>query len=453
MGDIKYQNFEKKRQEKIGYIHTERNKIIQYAERKLGFTFTTHTDDGGSPSSQRPSKDKGSALLEAEEKRMEALKRRQEKELQKTIEKEQNTVKIQMRIQKAEEDEAKKQKALAKKIIDQKKAEEKKRLQAVQDAKQLDYEEEQMRKQLAKKEAEIADKLAKQQAQQEKLIKQEAIQRDKERKLKMEEYKKKTASILKAQEDAGIENKNKMLEREKKIMDQLEAKRELKRIEVQASREKAAVRIEEALHKHHEMHESKKVAFDERQAKAQVMAKEKALLERERLKKQADDRDRRNAVRMNRLIDAFNTREEKKSDTIKRRYEKDTNFDTIATQRQEKIDMLKFNTSLKLADKAENVERVKRINEFKRLQTLQRIQSLDSRYGEIEYNKAKLAKKQAEAAKNNLIRKHEISDSMDRMKMSNDFSILDKLFTKKDNSKKDKDDEDPDKDPRLAQTM
>lgn len=52
-----------------------------------------------------------------------------------------------------------------------------------------------------------------------------------------------------------------------------------------------------------------------------------------------------------------------------------------------------------------------------------------------------------------LIRKHEIADAMEMMKMTNDYSILDKLFSKKKIEIKKHVDEDEKDDPRLAQTM
>ena len=117
------------------------------------------------------------------------------------------------------------------------------------------------------------------------------------------------------------------------IMKQLEDKREMKRLEVQASREKAAIRIEEALHKHHELHEHKRIAFDDRQRKGLQLAKEKAVLDRERFKKQADDREKRQAVRHHRLVDAFKTREERREEIVQRRHEKDSVFNTISEKR------------------------------------------------------------------------------------------------------------------------
>ena len=83
MVDIKYDAFEKKRQDKIAVVKSERNAIIQYAERKMRITSET------SPLKGTAQPEKVMDAADFEEMRMEALKRRQEKELNKIVE---NTV-------------------------------------------------------------------------------------------------------------------------------------------------------------------------------------------------------------------------------------------------------------------------------------------------------------------------------------------------------------------------
>lgn len=93
------------------------------------------------------------------------------------------------------------------------------------------------------------------------------------------------------------------------------------------------------------------------------------------------------------------------------------------------------------------------------MQTLQRIYSQDHQYEDMKQQKRELLNRHNEEAKQSLIRKHEISEAMERMRTTNDFTILDKLFASKKgkNSKKPgtaKGDEDGGaEDPRLAQTM
>ena len=76
------------------------------------------------------------------------------------------------------------------------------------------------------------------------------------------------------------------------------------------------------------------------------------------------------------------------------------------------------------------MKRIARVNEFHRLQTLKRCEEADSRYDRIQAQRQQLIEKHREEVKSSLIRKHEIADAMDTMRITNDFSILDKIFAK-----------------------
>mmetsp|Transcript_12029 Transcript_12029/g.16477 ORF Transcript_12029/g.16477 Transcript_12029/m.16477 type:complete len:524 (+) Transcript_12029:15-1586(+) len=457
MMDIKYESFNKKRADKIEIVKKERAKIIQYAERKLFGTTNLAQSMPGSPHQTGILDDKraASAMLEMEEKRMEALRRRQEKEMSKIIEREQNMAALQMKIKRSEEEEIKKKKAHDKKVAEQKLAEEKKRAQMEQEQKRLEAEEAEAKRQLARKEAEVEEKIKKNKLMLERQIAKEARIRDEERKQKIEEYKKKTEALIKSQEDMAEENKKKMLERESRIMNQLAEKKELKRQEVLESREKASKRIEEALQKHHELHEQKKMEFNQRKKDALQRAKENEIAEREKFKKQAEDREKRNATRIGRLIDAYKRRKDHREEIVQRRNEKDKVYDRIRDEKDAQMSMQKFQTELKLQDKLDNVERVARMNEFRRLQTLQKVHAQDMVYEQIQSKKMELMRRHNEEAKHSLIRKHEIGDAMEKMRMTNDFTLLDKLFDSK-KSKRDKKEDKHDteaEDPRLVQTV
>ena len=181
---------------------------------------------------------------------------------------------------------------------------------------------------------------------------------------------------------------------------------------------------------------AKKADFDRRQKEAAHRARENEVKERERLKQQVEERDKRNKSRLNRLIDAFKSRAMHRKSIVDRREEKDKVYDIVRQEREKHTNFAKFTTELKLRDKLENVERVSRMNEFKRLQTLQKITMSDLRYEEIQAKKEEMLRRNAEESKNSLIRKHEIGDAMDQMRITNDFSLLDKLFAKKKKGRK-----------------
>lgn len=115
----------------------------------------------------------------------------------------------------------------------------------------------------------------------------------------------------------------------------------------------------------------------------------------------------------------------------------------------------KFQNDLKKSDKQENVERVARMNEFHRLQTLQAIHDADMRYERIQEQKSDLMRRHREEAKQSLTRKHAIANAMDLMRVTNDYTLLDQLFTDKKSrrKKKNKGDDGDGEDPRLNQTV
>mmetsp|Transcript_2733 Transcript_2733/g.2866 ORF Transcript_2733/g.2866 Transcript_2733/m.2866 type:complete len:237 (-) Transcript_2733:402-1112(-) len=178
---------------------------------------------------------------------------------------------------------------------------------------------------------------------------------------------------------------------------------------------------------------TKKSKFHERQKEASMRAGECVNMEKQKQKKQGDDRDKKNKLRLGRLLDAYKIRTSHRHDIVEKRSEKDKTYDRVQAERESHQAMLKFASDMKIHDKIENVERVARMNEFHRLQTLKRIEDAESRYDNIQRQRAEISYKHGEEVKLSLTRKHELSNVMDQMRISNDFSMLDKLFVSKKN--------------------
>ncbi len=431
MIDIKYETFEKKRQDKIATVKAERSAIIQYTERKLKLQ-ASNTSNTNSIAAQLAAMKEAEAsnLLEIEIKRMEALKKRQEKEMNKMIEKEKQSAALQLKIKHAEAEEEVKKKMHLKKVAEQRAAAEKKANERLLELKRKEEEEEVKRKEVAKKEREFAEKMKIIALENERKIAREARERDMERTAKIQAYREKTEALLAVQAKLAEDNRVKMFEREQRVQAQLEHKKELKRIEVAEARAKAAKRIAEAKEKYNEIAVAKKAAFDKTQKEATIRAKENAVLEKEKIRKLADEREKKVRTRYGRLVDAYHKRTDHRQSIIDRRNEKDSTFGKIQEDRDNYTSMLKFSTALKLQDKIENVKRIARVNEFHRLQTLKRCEEADSRYDRIQAQRQQLIEKHREEVKSSLIRKHEIADAMETMRITNDFSILDKIFAK-----------------------
>lgn len=448
MIDIKYNQFERKRSEKIAAVVKEREAIIAYQEK-----FNKYGTKESSFDNEDPNKNVDH-MLELEAKRMENVRRRQEKELQKIVQKEQNMAVLQAKLARAEEEERRKKKEHEKKIHEQKIAADKKKAMRAQEVARKEYEEGERRKELAKKEAAFERKKMKMEEEAHQQMIREAREREKQREIKMEEHRQKTEALVQAQIQLAEDSRVKMAEREARVNAQLEQKKEAKRQEILQNRARAAKRIEEALARHHELHEMKKKKFDEAQTEAKKRAKEHEVATKEKLKQQSDARDRKNRLRYNRLLDSYRGRAQHRQEIIQRRQEKDAVFSKQEALRQEEHERRKFFNDLKKSDKQENVERVARMNEFNRLQTMQSIAEADMRYERIQSQKADLMRKHREEVKSSLTRKHAIADAMDLMRVTNDYTLLDQLFSdKKSKRKKNKGQNDDDGDDRLNQTV
>lgn len=428
--EIKYEQFERKRKEKIAAVIKEREAIIQYQEKYNKFGTKVSSFDQEDPNKNVDH------MLEIEAKRMEAVRRRQEKELAKIVQKEQNMALLQAKIARAEEEERRKKKDHERKLHELKLQADKKKALRAQELARKEVEEAEKRRELSKKEAAFDRKKRKMEAEAQKQLILEAKERERQRELKMEEHRQKTEALVQAQIKLAEDNRLEMAEREARVNAQLEHKKELKKEEIVQSRTQAAKRIEEALVRHHELHQLKKEQFDRAQKEAQRRAKDHDAQEREKLKQQADARDKKNRQRYNRLVESYKTRNEHRQEIVARRVEKDSIFARQEEMREEELKRKKFFNTLKKTDKQENVERVARINEFNRLQTVQAIAEADMRYERIQNQKNELMRRHREEAKISLTRKHAISNAMDLMRVTNDYTLLDQLFSDKKNRKK-----------------
>ena len=380
------------------------------------------------------------AMMQAEIARMEGLRRRQEKEIEKMVEKEQQVAEVQRKTKKAEEDAIKKEKERLKAVAKQKELAAKKQVKFLQDKAEKERETERKRKEIMKKEEEVKKKLEAEKEKEMKRIAKEAARIEAETAAKLEAKRLKSEAILKELADQAERNRLEMLAKEQKVKEQMAQKKaELARA-IQAKKDAAAARIAASIEKFHQIHEQKKLDFDAREEAAQKRYKEKEIENRQKLVKQTQAREKKNNTRIQRLVDAYQTRSKHRNDIVSRRIEKDSVYSIIQREREEQLALKKFESKLRQDDKLENIERKARVDEFNRIKTLGKIYEEDMKSAGIKAAKEALLAKQRAEQKDNLNRKHEIADAMERMKITNDFTILQKVFEKqkKDNAKKQK---------------
>ena len=101
---------------------------------------------------------------------MDALKKRQEKELAKIVEREQVMITLQLKIKRVEDEDLHKRKLHEKKVADQKNQATKKNLVRLQELARIDKEDAERKKELAKKDQEFDEKMKLMQAEAEKKL-------------------------------------------------------------------------------------------------------------------------------------------------------------------------------------------------------------------------------------------------------------------------------------------
>lgn len=375
---VKYDHFERKRKEKIAAVISEREVIMKYGLKK--HSSPNHSQSIDKVPNMNQMVEPESEAPDDEARRMEALRKRQEKEIAQIIEREQLAALAQQKIKRAEDMEMKKKQMHDREVAKQKQEDEKKAAARGRELKVLEEQEAANKRDVARKEKQQEAKMEKERKITERKMIEEARARDAERMAKIEAAQQKTEALIQSQFDMAEENRRKMIERETRVKDQLEAMKVKKREEVESAKDKATTKILEAMDKFNQIHEAKKDEFAKRQQEAHVRAREKSVIERENVKKQIEDRDKKEKQRINRLIDSFKGRQEHREAIIERSDEKQSIFGKIQAEKDYNTIKLKFSTELKLADKQENVQRVARQTEFQRLQTLKKIEDEDIRF-------------------------------------------------------------------------
>ena len=189
MIDLAVSQAQWKRGELLKVVKEERARLMSFAKKKAE---TAQPGPSAIAATEMSDEQKSNHMIAMEEKRMLALKKRQEKEIEKMIEKETQTVELQLRLQKTEHEARQKKLEFDKKVAADKVVAAKKATQRLQERAQKEAEEVVKKKEMLKAERERAA-IRKQKLEEElRRIEAEARVREIERAAKVEAKKKKT---------------------------------------------------------------------------------------------------------------------------------------------------------------------------------------------------------------------------------------------------------------------
>merc|ERR1711865_958936 len=180
--------------------------------------------------------------------------------------------------------------------------------------------------------------------------------------------------------------------------------------EIRIARERAEKRIAAALEANKAEQRRKREVFDAKQVEVEIRKKEA----------QEEVQERVNY--------AASIRAERRQKYIDERLHKEKFYGTVRAERLTKVAKAKLESKLDEVARLENCERIKRMHEFHRLQLMQKTQRDDLRTMQIKATRNQLVETRKRNAWESFMRKANIREAMDQMKITGKFVSLDDII-------------------------
>ncbi|GMH82682.1 hypothetical protein TrVE_jg3340 [Triparma verrucosa] len=381
---------------------------------------------------------KASQMMEQEFQKMEAIKRRQKREIDRVIESEGNMAKLQAKMLNSELIEIEK-----KKVTDRLAAENRKKAikarqnQDLLEKRELD-EEILKRNRTAAKEMEVERRLAEQERKDEIKRRKEAREKEMYAAELMRIRQAKTQKIFDDLEEQAEQSRIRIAERNARIAASAAEAKRLKSIEIKANRDKAELRIERAKKMEKDKQVKKKTDFDKRVADHIIMKAEKVVERKDFVEAQAKALRDKHARQKNAYKDAMKRYDDFKWSTIKHAEDRDGYYEEV--QKVVRLKQLKQSTENGLRQKEvwDNVKRINKIHDSIQQQRQSAADADDERTDSIVQAKKNLVEERKAIAHDANMRKWRVNECMERMRIANKFTNLEKQLDEAMNPKKSK---------------
>ncbi|TMW58510.1 hypothetical protein Poli38472_010069 [Pythium oligandrum] len=449
---IRFQHFEQLRLAKLDAVRRERDAILAEYEGGQAMSSSKWSPGKAQPRSKsagaasrstnpaikatEPSpghfddddEDGSSTMLMLEERRLQRMKMRQQKEIQGVIEMESKMAKLQQENARRTAEEVRKKLEYQKELRTKRAAlMAQKHEREIQKKKQEDLEAQQRRLR-AKQEAEKEKKLLEEEEQRQIQRKKEAAMREMERSEKAEEFRRQTEALLKQQEDMVQANRQRMLEKERQVMYKMECANKKRHLDALERREKANARIHQASMQNQLQLQKRKEEFDVKQAAAAERARDVQRKTMNELKERAALQKKEEEIRQKRLEAARKHQQDSVSRILTKRQTMEQKLDQINLEREKERALQAIEKSLSQEEKLQNVERLKRVDAYNRMQMLNRIAEEDDRSRAIKEKKQAIMQARQKVALESLLRKHKINQAMDQLRMTNKWDKIEETL-------------------------
>lgn len=417
---FKIEKYEEMRLQKLNRVLEERQKLENFGSKEA-------SGSGLKMQSQKGSmKPDTSDMVESERKRLEAVKKRQEKEIQQMAAYEQKRAEIQAKAQKKQEEQAEKEaqklhmkqqkerewqmsirERELKRQKEEMKAEQQARLKAAQQYKQ-----------------EMEAKHREVQAQME--LKRVAYIRDRERREKAEASRLSTERILKDQQRVIERKQQEMAKKEAERLKSLSIARKKRQLENEIKRHKADERLKAALEANQVIQEKKRTEYDikntnqERKRMEREMAKTKADEDRKRSEQQ------KNLQREEKFKEAQRREQQRINDILQKQSDHEIMQEQSQAERALMLAKKKLERDFDTQERQDKVQSMKRMRAYQTEKMLGKIQSDTQKALRLKAEKQQL---QEERKQQNMIASHQkqkLMETMERMKTSKGWAALSK---------------------------
>ena len=294
------------------------------------------------------------------------------------------------------------------------------------------------RNRTAAKEMEVERRLAEQERKDEIKRRKEAREKEMYAAELMRIRQAKTQKIFDDLEEQAEQSRIRIAERNARIAASAAEAKRLKSIEIKANRDKAELRIERAKKMEKDKQVKKKTDFDKRVADHIIMKAEKVVERKDFVEAQAKALRDKHARQKNAYKDAMKRYDDFKWATIKHAEDRDGYYEEV--QKVVRLKQLKQSTENGLRQKEvwDNVKRINKIHDSIQQQRQNAADADDERTDSIVQAKKNLVEERKAIAHDANMRKWRVNECMERMRIANKFTNLEKQLDEAMNPKKSK---------------
>lgn len=420
VAEIRYEKSENVRQERIRSLIDARKSLI---------------DDNWDPNDKKRSHSsagnkKGeedahaSSMIEKERQRLEAMKRRQEKEMQQMVQHEVARSELMAKQQaKIDELERRAQELLKQKaeheaawITKQREIE----LQKLREEQEVEKEKRRMAEVSYRKEKELQDR----RNEEDKRRKKQAFLDDMERRKKAEDARLETEAILEAQAEEVRQRKLEMDRRDVERMKRLEEDRLMQEEANREKRKKADERIAAALLTNQQILDKKRKDYEAKVAAAAARKKEQEEFMRREEARKIEDEKMKQRERQEKYDAAVQADEMRKASIRQKAEEKDRALAELYARRKKEHDIKKCESEFALQLRLDKVDSLQKHSLFERQQKLEKIMGDYEKAREIMRERNELQTKRKAANMHASMTRQTVALVMDELKSTKDVSKL-----------------------------